>query len=279
MDARLVNTDHDWEHWGERDPYYGVLTDPRYRAGRLDDATKGEFFLSGQAYCDYLISLIRSRIDRHFKPARVMDFGCGVGRVLIPLARECATAVGVDVSPSMLQEARRNCDAFGITNVELALSDDGLLNVSGDFDLVHSCIVFQHIDPSRGNRLFDRVVSRLKQSGVGAIQVTFGDVRYAPDFGQRPSLGTAHRQPSSGWARVLNRRKVRAGGVPGATKESAAGDPEMLMFTYNLSQLFFILKQRGVQRMHVEMTDHGGALGALLVFTRDQSAPPSLVLT
>jgi hypothetical protein len=43
-------------------------------------------------------------------------------------------------------------------------------------------------------------------------------------------------------------------------------DPEMQMNFYNLSEFFFILHQAGVQRIHTEVTDHGGALGAFLFF-------------
>jgi ubiquinone/menaquinone biosynthesis C-methylase UbiE len=34
--------------------------------------------------------------------------------------------VGVDVSPAMLAEARRNCDLHGLAKIELLLSDDTL---------------------------------------------------------------------------------------------------------------------------------------------------------
>ena len=37
--------------------------------------------------------------------------------------------VGVDISPSMLAEARRNCDREGLDNVVLAPSDDDLSGV------------------------------------------------------------------------------------------------------------------------------------------------------
>ncbi len=39
---------------------------------------------------------------------RVIDFGCGVGRLLIPLARNFEHAVGVDVSEVMLAETASN---------------------------------------------------------------------------------------------------------------------------------------------------------------------------
>ena len=42
----------------------------------------------------------------------------------------------------------------------------------------------------------------------------------------------------------------------------------MQMNYYNLSELMFILQRAGVQQVHTEMTDHGGALGAFLYFQK-----------
>lgn len=42
-----------------------------------------------------------------YAPGSVLDAGCGTGRVAIELARRGIDVVGVDVDPSMLDEARR----------------------------------------------------------------------------------------------------------------------------------------------------------------------------
>ncbi len=42
-----MGTDEDWERWGRTDPYFGVLTDERFRAGNLDTTTKAAFYDSG----------------------------------------------------------------------------------------------------------------------------------------------------------------------------------------------------------------------------------------
>ncbi|WP_320778826.1 class I SAM-dependent methyltransferase [Streptomyces sp. CRN 30] len=44
---------------------------------------------------------------RSFRPATVLDAGCGTGRVAIELARHGIAVVGVDVDGSMLETARR----------------------------------------------------------------------------------------------------------------------------------------------------------------------------
>src|SRR5277367_1629330 len=102
-----LSTDHEWEEWGRRDPYFGVLTHPRFRRANLTEAAKSEFFESGRLHVEYVMQVVRKHIDADFTPKRALDFGCGVGRILIPLAQVTQEVVGVDVSPSMLHEAKR----------------------------------------------------------------------------------------------------------------------------------------------------------------------------
>jgi SAM-dependent methyltransferase len=48
-----------------------------------------------------------ARFVRAYAPGRVLDAGCGTGRVAIELARHGIETVGVDVDPVMLATARR----------------------------------------------------------------------------------------------------------------------------------------------------------------------------
>jgi SAM-dependent methyltransferase len=69
-------------------------------------------------------------------PARVLDAGCGTGRVAVRLAELGYLVAGVDVDPSMLEEARRA--APGLTWVEADLADLAAGDVPnlGEYDLV-----------------------------------------------------------------------------------------------------------------------------------------------
>jgi ubiquinone/menaquinone biosynthesis C-methylase UbiE len=51
---------------------------------------------------------------------RVLDVGCGPGRVTVPIARAVGPdgeVVAIDVQPGMLKRARQRADAEGLTNV------------------------------------------------------------------------------------------------------------------------------------------------------------------
>lgn len=64
-------------------------------------------------------------------PARVLDAGCGTGRVAVELARRGVEVVGVDVDPDLLAVARAK--APELTWVQAGLAD---LDLGRTFDLV-----------------------------------------------------------------------------------------------------------------------------------------------
>src|ERR1700678_3977041 len=106
------NTDLDWRTWGDTNPYFGVISHAKFLAENLTDDSLQDFFASGEHHIEHIYNVIRARIRPGFQPARVLDYGCGVGRLVVPLARRSEKAVGVDVSPGMLAEARENCRRF-----------------------------------------------------------------------------------------------------------------------------------------------------------------------
>ena len=241
-----MSTDIAWEEWGRRDPYFGVITDPKFRSVGMDERAKLEFFRSGESHVHGVLETIRKHLKPDFSPRTVLDFGCGVGRLLISFASVANEVVGVDVSPSMLHEARRNCDEHGVGNVQLLPSDDSLSALDGGFDLIHSCIVFQHIPVDRGRAIFDRLLRHLRPGGVCAVQLTYSKTRYAGTYGVPPSLPPIElaTQP-----------------------KDSSGDPEIQMNPYNLNEILFLMQCRGAQQFHVEFSDHGGELGVFLFFS------------
>ena len=264
-----MTTDIHWENWGAREPYFSVLTDPRFRAAALTESTREEFFAFGRHHVDHVFNVCRAHIDPAFAPKRVLDFGCGVGRLVLPFAVLAAEVVGVDISPSMLAEARRNCERLGLVNVQLLMSDDTLSAVQGQFDLVHTCIVIQHIEIARGLKLFEQLVQRIAPGGLGALHVTFAWDLHAANHGVAPPPPTPVAQP---W--WLSTRRALGAWVRGPAERAAAvakapdADPEMQMNFYNMSQLLFMLRQAGAGMVHTQLIDHGGAIGAFMFFRR-----------
>ena len=226
-----MSTDDEWEKWGAQDPYFGVLTHPKFRRAALDAAARAEFFSLGEQHAASVLELCRSRLDPAFQPRRALDFGCGVARIVIPFARLCEEVVGMDISLSMLDEARRNCEAAGMGNVVLVRSDDGLSQVTGDFDLVHSAIVLQHIETDRGLRLLEQLIGRIRPAGMGVLQLTFAWDHHDANLGVAPPPPPPVVQPWWAGARRAG-RVARPGDAdellqlqPGAVPAGARGHP------------------------------------------------------
>lgn len=185
-----------------------------------------------------------------FAPARCLDFGCGVGRVAIPLAQRFGTVVGVDVSAAMLAEAEANARRFGVENLTLAQSDDELSQVVGPFDFVHSYIVLQHIPADRGMRIVERLVGLLAPGGVGAVQVTYHSAQ--------PRLARMKR--------AIRERVPFAHGAINLVRRRHLGDPYMLMQEYDLNAVLRVLQRHGCAELLTEFTEHGGIYGVMLYF-------------
>jgi SAM-dependent methyltransferase len=243
-----LSTDVAWEEWGRRDPYFSVITHPKFRRSEMSTEALKEFFESGRIHVEYVMQTICRDIDPTFAPKTILDFGCGVGRTLLPFASLAQSVVGVDVSRSMLQEAARNCHHQKLVNVQLLYSDDSLSSLKGTYDLIHSFIVFQHIPCARGSAIFSRLLQYLAPAGVGAIHFTYSKSRFVATNGLAPPGSSS----LDSMAPVI----------------SPYVDPEMQMNSYNVNEILFILQCAGIRRVRVEYTDHGGELGIILFFQR-----------
>jgi SAM-dependent methyltransferase len=173
----LRDTDADWAKLATEDPFWAVLSRDDFHGEMLPDEKLQSFFQTGEDQIARLIGFIKRHLQSDFSPKRSLDFGCGVGRLLIPLARLSVEAVGLDVAPGMLELCRKFVAAQGISNVKLIHNGDQLSGVSQGFDFVNTQIVLQHIPPERGYYLIERLVKLLMVGGVGSIQITYAKAR------------------------------------------------------------------------------------------------------
>ncbi|MEU6220795.1 methyltransferase domain-containing protein [Streptomyces sp. NPDC047022] len=134
---------------------------------------------SGQDYAARFAALARSGKDVHGEArfcaalvpvgARVLDAGCGTGRVMIRLAELGYDCVGVDLDASMLKAAQKQAPGLPWFQVDLVEFEPDLLGISGDFDLV---VAAGNIFPLLATGTEATVVKRLAAAlGPGGLMV------------------------------------------------------------------------------------------------------------
>ena len=242
-------SDRQWEKIGSTDPLYGVWTQEAFRSTEVDAAALRKFWSSGEQHVEKMFASIYNYFPKKQSFLKALDFGCGVGRLLIPLSEKCAEVVGVDVSCSMLACATIHLQERGVSNATTICSGDAETLGVEEYDLVHSHIVLQHVQTSRGYRILDALIASLKSGGVGVIHLTYQN---------NSPLKRFHWLLRLPLPEFLT--KVLTGG-------RVAG-PVMEMNEYNLNAVFSKLQRTTSQHVHIEFTDHG-AYGVILYFCKD----------
>jgi SAM-dependent methyltransferase len=166
MPDELARLRRVWNELGADDPLWAILSRPDMRGGRWDEAV---FFATGEteiaaidAFC------VESALPR--ERGLALDFGCGVGRLTRALAKRYGTAVGVDISQSMIAAARRlNAGIGNIRFVENAAANLDFL-AAASVDFVYSAIVLQHMPAALQLAYIDAFLRVLAPGGVAVFQ-------------------------------------------------------------------------------------------------------------
>lgn len=163
----------------------------------------GEFFDTGEADVSTLLATIASLLSRNIALTSVLDFGCGAGRLTLPLARRAGRVVACDLSPTMLMHARQSAGRAGLQNISFLLADELTELAPASFDFVCSLLVLQYVPPSDGYALIARLVGLLAAGGVAALHLTVqrrgSGVRRLVRFLHEPRF--THHQRSHGHKR------------------------------------------------------------------------------
>jgi cyclopropane fatty-acyl-phospholipid synthase-like methyltransferase len=134
-----------------------------------DWETEEEFDRSGEES----VELMLWDIGQFLSPgAAVLDIGCGIGRMLKPLAQRFRKVHGVDISPEMIRRAKERMK--GLKNVEVWANNGRDLRPlqAEQIDLALSLIVFQHIpDPEIIRGYIHDTYRVLKPGGLFKFQV------------------------------------------------------------------------------------------------------------
>lgn len=158
-----------WEKWSQP-----ILLPPpllRYRVhGALDVASW--LRVSERCTADLAASLAQLGVDFQ-QPIAVLDFGCGCGRVLVPLRRvmPAARLFGVDIDAEAVGWCRAHIPS---ASVQVNGSHPPLPFPDDSFDVIYAISVFTHLNEEMQTLWLRELARVLRPRGVVALTVHGG---------------------------------------------------------------------------------------------------------
>lgn len=152
--------------------------DPRYWVSATEEADEASYLDSAERDTAALLAGLGDRVDAS---ARVLDLGCGIGRMTAPLAGHFASVVGVDVSPAMIEQARALHGEVANLRFEANSGADLSAFADGDFELVFSYSVLPHLPPEVVEAYFREANRVLVEGGWLRYQFWVGPERRLAD--------------------------------------------------------------------------------------------------
>jgi SAM-dependent methyltransferase len=179
--ADPASTDAMRSYWDAR----AVENAPFFIHSQLDydQPDLAEFWRSGE---DNLRRTLEPFTPRFLATDRVLEIGCGIGRITRAIAGQAAHVVGVDVSEEMVRRARR--ELADLENVQILQGNGRDLSelASGSFDACYSFIVFQHIpDPDITCEYIVEIGRVLRPGGWAVFQVSDQPEIHRPAYYKR----------------------------------------------------------------------------------------------
>jgi 2-polyprenyl-3-methyl-5-hydroxy-6-metoxy-1,4-benzoquinol methylase len=232
----------DWEALARSEPYFAVLTHDGSQGVSANAQATAEFFETGEDDIEALCSAIASVLGHDLRVTSALDFGCGAGRLTLPLARLASRVVACDIAPAMLAHARQNADRAGIHNVTFISNDELAGLTPGAFDFICSLLVFQYIPPAAGYEFLRTMMALLAPGGIAAIQLTL-------------------RQSSSALRRLARLMRARSR----RPHRTATGG-------YDEHSVRRIVEAAGAHLLAQFPTQHGDATGAVMIIAKPRSA-------
>jgi len=167
MTDDLLDSEKYWDHYAATDPLWAVLAFPDKRGGRW---TLQEFMKSGEREIALLFHRC-AELQLTIPGGPALDFGCGVGRLTQALARRLEPVTGADISPVMIDLARR-LNQYPNRAHYVCTADTGLDTLPArSFGCIYSNIVLQHVVPEISVRYLHEFFRLLGPDGLLVFQL------------------------------------------------------------------------------------------------------------
>lgn len=178
-----------WSHLGITSPHFSVLTDEQYLPQNLPENLE-TFWASGAADADAVERILVRHDFSSLSTKTCVEFGSGVGRVTMELARRFAQVHAYDISPGHLSQAAKRAEEIGVSNCIFHLCGETYLDELEKCDFFFSLIVLQHNPPQIIAQLIRKALRSLNADGIAIFQVPTYQVGY--QYTIREWLATDH---------------------------------------------------------------------------------------
>ena len=152
----------EWNERAKMNPLFVIATD--------HSKSEDDFWESGITECNVILGKNTTRfqkITENKEPIKmnILEIGCGIGRILIPMRKIFGNVIGIDISSEMVQlgqkyvESIPNCSIIENNGIDLSEFKDNY------FDFCYSFIVFQHIPEKKIIENYIKEISRILKPG------------------------------------------------------------------------------------------------------------------
>ena len=175
IQQQLANMRRDWDARAKENARYYVATGS-------ENWTDEEFFASGEQAVreEILTDMINICQGRDPKQMRVLEIGCGAGRLTRALSNLFGEVHAVDISAEMVEQGRKALADRPHAHVYQNNGCDLRVIPELEFDFAFSAIVFQHIPSREIIENYVREVGRLLRPGALFKFGIQGDTRMQP---------------------------------------------------------------------------------------------------
>jgi SAM-dependent methyltransferase len=151
-----------WEGLARRDPYWAACT----RGRRHVQWQLRDFLATGEREVHWALQAAMRRQIYSGRRFLAIDFGCGPGRLIGPLAESFDRVAGIDISATMRDLARRTYPRENVSFEESTASID-----PENVDLIYSTFVLQHLPGGQLTNYFREFSRILHPDGLLIFQL------------------------------------------------------------------------------------------------------------
>ncbi len=160
-----------WESLAKHDPMWSILSVPDKRGNKWDI---NDFLATGGNEINDLMRYIENVINVKVKRSFALDFGCGIGRLSLALAKYFDNVVGVDISSTMITRARQISEQYKDAykgEITYIINKYNIIPMETDTcDFIYSNIVLQHMRAVDALVYISEFVRMIKKEGLAVFQ-------------------------------------------------------------------------------------------------------------